>query len=88
MNYKAIIFDMDGTIANLYGVKDWLPKLRSDDPSPYLDAEPMVNLNDLASQLRTLKSAGYTIGIISWLSKFSSESYNFRSQVYFNLFST
>ena len=28
-----IWFDMDGTIADLYGVEDWLPKLRAYDPS-------------------------------------------------------
>ena len=27
---RSINFDMDGTIADLYGVKDWLPLLRSD----------------------------------------------------------
>jgi hypothetical protein len=72
---KAVYFDMDNTIADLYGVEDWLPKLRSENPSPYLDAMPMVDLNEFANNLKILKSAGYTIGIITWLSKFSSESY-------------
>lgn len=29
---KAIYFDMDGTIANLYGVPNWLEGLRNFDP--------------------------------------------------------
>ena len=29
-----IWFDMDGTIANLYGVENWLPMLRAYDPTP------------------------------------------------------
>ena len=38
----SIIFDMDGTIADLYGVDDWLTKLRNEDISPYLECEPLV----------------------------------------------
>jgi len=72
---KAIYFDMDGTIADLYNVQDWLPRLRAEDPSPYLEAEPLVNLEKLAEVLRTFKSLGYTIGIITWLSLGSSEEY-------------
>lgn len=72
---KAIYFDMDGTIANLYGVDNWLPKLRSEDPSPYLDAQPLVNLAELATVLFNLRSKGFTIGVISWLSMNSSEEY-------------
>lgn len=29
---RSINFDMDGTIADLYGVKDWLALLRSEIP--------------------------------------------------------
>ena len=35
---KEIVFDMDGTIADLYGVENWLPKLRAYDPTPYQTA--------------------------------------------------
>ena len=73
---KAIYFDMDGTIANLYGVKDWLPSLRAYDPSPYTKAEPMVNFNLLARYLNQLQRMGYTIGVISWLSKNSIPVYD------------
>ena len=31
---RSINFDMDGTIADLYGVKDWLALLRSENPTP------------------------------------------------------
>ena len=34
MNEKAIWFDMDGTIADLYGDPDWLAKLRAYNPAP------------------------------------------------------
>ena len=29
MNDKVLVFDMDGTIANLYGVNNWLESLRA-----------------------------------------------------------
>ena len=32
---KMICFDMDGTIADLYAVPNWLDKLRAEDASPY-----------------------------------------------------
>ena len=73
---RTIWFDMDGTIANLYGVTDWLPKLRSFDASPYVEAEVMLNMSILARYLNKLQKLGYRIGIISWLSKNSNEAYD------------
>lgn len=72
---KAIYFDMDGTIANLYGVEDWLPKLRAYDPSPYTEALPLVRLSVLARMLNRLQRNGYTLGIISWVSKDPDPTY-------------
>ena len=72
---KAIIFDMDGTIADLYSVENWLPKLRAEDPSPYLDAKPLVRLSLLARKLNQLQKKGYKLGIVSWGSKVSSPEY-------------
>lgn len=71
-----IWFDMDGTIADLYGVEDWLPKLRAYDPSPYEDAAPLLRLSTLARLLNRLQREGYEIGIISWLSKNSNAAYD------------
>jgi len=73
---KTIWFDMDGTIADLYGVDHWLPKLRSSDPSPYAEAKPLCNFSLLARYLNKLQTQGYTIGIISWTSKGGSHDYN------------
>ena len=71
-----IFFDMDGTIADLYGVEDWLPKLRASDPSPYAEARPLVNLSRLARLLNRLTADGYTVNVISWLSKSGTPEYN------------
>ena len=73
---STIWFDMDGTIANLYAVKDWLPKLRAEDPLPYAEAAVMWDMNKLARKLNQLQRAGYKLGIISWLSKTSTPAYD------------
>ena len=73
---KAIYFDMDGTIANLYAVDGWLPMLRNSDSTPYKEAKPMVRMNVLARRLNKLQKEGYIIGIISWLAKDGNNEYN------------
>ena len=73
---KAIYFDMDGTLANLYGVENWLEKLREYNATPYKEAEVMLNMQALAHRLNKLQANGYTIGIISWLSKDSNPEYD------------
>lgn len=73
---KMIWFDMDGTIANLYAVENWLPKLREYDASPYSEAEVMHNMSQLARLLNKVQAIGYGIGIISWLSKNPTPEYD------------
>ena len=72
----TINFDMDGTIANLYGVENWLDMLIAEDPTPYMVAAPMLRLNVLARMLNKLQKQGYHIAVISWLSKSGSPAYN------------
>lgn len=76
MMNTTIYFDMDGTIANLYGVENWLDYLRNNDETPYTIAEPLVRLASLARILNNLQRKGYKIGIISWLAKNSSTDYD------------
>ena len=73
---KVIYFDMDGTIANLYGVENWLGELRSYNPRPYAEAEPMWNMARLSLILEAMKLSGWTIGVITWLSKDSTAEYD------------
>lgn len=73
---KAIYFDMDGTIANLYGVDGWLNMLISEDVTPYAKAIPLIRFCVLARLLNKLQKNGWHIGIVSWLSKSGSEEYN------------
>lgn len=73
---NTIYFDMDGTIADLYGVDNWLDKLLSEDASPYLDAEPLVDMDRLQKLLNGFQKKGCKLGVITWLSKGSTESYD------------
>lgn len=75
---KAIYFDMDGTIANLYGVDGWLDCIINEYTKPYREAKALVNMRQLGKELNRLKQNGYTIGIISWLAKGATEDYNRR----------
>lgn len=75
---KEICFDMDGTLADLYGVNGWLDMLIAEDVTPYKLAKVMLNMSALARQLNRLQKNGYTIKIISWLSKNGSDDYNAR----------
>ena len=73
---KMVWFDMDGTIADLYGVEGWLEALRAEDTLPYEQAGTLVNMAQLAKLLHKLQAVGYGIGIISWTSKCGSDLYN------------
>lgn len=74
----AIYFDMDGTIADLYNVNNWLPMLIAEDSTPYRIAQPLGNLNNLITLCNQLKEQGYSIGVISWTAKHGSPQYNKR----------
>lgn len=73
---KVLVFDMDGTIANLYGVNGWLEDLRSYNPRPYIVAEPMYDMEVLVAVLSLLKLKGWRIAVTSWLSKESTKEYD------------
>ena len=72
---KMIYFDMDGTIADLYGTEDWLPRLRNEDATPYAEARPLCDMIALTNILIEAKAQGYGVGIITWLSKDATKEY-------------
>lgn len=72
---KVLVFDMDGTIADLYGVNGWLQDLRTENPRPYLMAKPMYDKMVLNEILGLLKAQGWTVVVTTWLAKDSTEYY-------------
>ena len=73
---KTVYFDMDGTIANLYEVDNWLNKLRNEDETPYLEAKPLINPLKFQILINKIKAKGYKVGVISWTSKGGKSKYN------------
>lgn len=72
---KAIYFDMDGTLDDLYGVDGWLESLRKSQTKPYREAKSLQDMKLLSNLLLDLQALGYHIGIVSWGSKQSTEEY-------------
>lgn len=73
---KAIVFDLDGTLVDLYSVSEWLEKLRSYDATPYSAAKPIYNAEELIPLIAELKDRGFRIIVTSWLSKESTKEYD------------
>lgn len=73
----TIYFDMDGTIANLYGVDGWLDSIIKRHTKPYRLAKRMYDKETIET-IKTLKENGTKIGIVSWLAKNSTKEYDER----------
>lgn len=73
---KTLVFDMDGTIANFYGVVGWLDYLKESNPTPYIVAEPLYDMEKLKTVLEMLKLFGWRIVVTSWLAKDSSKEFD------------
>ena len=76
MTKRTLVFDMDGTIADFYGVQGWLEDIRNNNPRPYIVAEPLYNMDILISILNLLKLQGWEIVITSWLAKGSTKEFD------------
>lgn len=72
---KLLVFDMDGTIADLYHVENWLSFLRSENTFPYENAKPLYDMEEMRAVLCELKKHGYLVAVTTWLSKESSAEY-------------
>ena len=70
----TVILDMDGTIADLYKVENWLGKIRNFDPTPYAEAALMVA--GIAEAVKAIREAGAEVKVVSWLSKESNSDFD------------
>lgn len=59
---QTVYLDMDGTIADLYNIKDWLPRLRASDKTIFLECKPIISETELFKHFPTDK---YDIRILS-----------------------
>ena len=70
MKKSTVYLDMDGTIADLYGIENWLPRLRNEDSNIFLECRPMVSKRILEKALQN-----YRIVILSMTPKGATKEY-------------
>ena len=58
----TIFFDMDGTIADLYGIEGWLDRLHNEDKTIFLECAPLISEKEL---LNKFPAEQYEIKILS-----------------------
>ena len=78
---KTIVFDMDGTIADFYGVNGWLDDLMNENTRPYDIAEPLYNMEVFNAIIDVLKLQGWRIVVTTWLSKGATKAFEDRTRV-------
>ena len=76
MTNKTLVFDMDGTLADFYGVVGWLDYLHDSNPTPYIVAQPLYDMKKLNAVLNMLKVYGWKIVVTSWLAKGSTKEFD------------
>ena len=62
---KTLVFDMDGTIADFYGVQGWLESILAEDVKPYATAKPIYDMDVLSTILDGLKGFGWRVAVTS-----------------------
>ena len=76
MNKTLLVFDMDGTIADLYSCENWLADLQAFNPRPYIKAKPLHDMKILKETLIQLKRYGYEVAVTTWLSMDTNSEYD------------
>ena len=62
----TIYFDMDGTLAGLFFVKGFSEMLKNGNMTPYKEARPLFNSEEMKEVIAELKNKGFEIGVISY----------------------
>lgn len=70
-----IYFDLDGTVYNLYGVTEWEPKLRAENPNVFKEGSFIGNHKDFTDICGKLLEKGVQFGVITWLPMQASPEY-------------
>ena len=62
MKKITVYLDMDGTIADLYGIEGWLDRLHNEDKTIFLECAPLISEKEL---LNRFPAEQYEIKILS-----------------------
>lgn len=73
---KKLYFDLDGTVANLYGEKKWLEKLRNEEKGLFLNLKPLYDMNVITDLVDELIEMDWEINVITWTPMFCSDEYH------------
>ncbi len=73
---KAIWFDLDGTLYDLYNVDGWLEMLHAEDTTAYTCGNPMHDMTAVNAVCEQLTAHGFTIGVITWTAMNGSAEFN------------
>ena len=73
---KVLVFDMDGTIADFYGVDGWLDCLMVEDTRPYTTARPFYDMFAMMEVLNELKNDGWRVVVTTWLAKGATKEFD------------
>lgn len=77
MKKIQLCFDMDGTLANLYGYSNWLSLIRNNQTEPYTHCETLGDFKTIVNILNKLKNKNIIeVVIISWSSMNGTTDYN------------
>lgn len=63
---KRIYFDMDGTIADLYGRDGWLDSLINEEAGLFQELKPMYPAWQFREICDRLQREGWELGVITW----------------------
>lgn len=69
MQLPTIALDMDGTIADFYGVEGWLDNLQNEDATPYITARGAMDMRRLNHLITLYQSLGGHVCVVSWTSR-------------------
>ena len=72
MKRKIVYLDMDGTIADLYGINNWLERLRDEDSTIFTECETLITEKALFDLYPVEK---YEIRILSMTPKKATKRY-------------
>ena len=70
---KIVYFDMDGTLADLYGVTNVFKRLDALDANVYSEAKP---IDTYINMLKEFKNMGYKVVILSCLGMISDKQFD------------
>lgn len=78
---KILVFDMDGTIADLYNTPHWLMRLEKEDAGVYKEAAPIYNPDELNNLIKILKNKNWKVVIVTWGAIAATDEFNKRTIV-------